>query len=106
MIISEVTRTEDGVETIFVTNISDMEQSLKDRTILDPDTLDYIDLPQDKTLEPSESFKVYNGPIAPEEADGLVWQDEPVLESRGDRLVLLNQAGRVLWNYINARDYP
>jgi hypothetical protein len=106
VIISEVTRTEDGVEIILITNISSIEQSLKDRTILDPQTMEYVDLPQDVVVAPGETFKVYNGVRTPEETDGFVWREEPVLQSKGDQLVLVNQAGRVLWNYVNPRDYP
>jgi len=99
-------RREDGVEVIFVTNISDAEQALKNRTVLDPQTMEYIDLPDDEVLQPEESFKVYNGPVTPGEVEGLVWQDKPTLKLRGESLILVNQAGRVLWNYVNRQDYP
>lgn len=106
LIISNVMRREDGVEVIFVTNISDAEQALKNRTVLDPQTMEYIDLPDDEVLQPEESFKVYNGPVTPGEVEGLVWQDKPTLKLRGESLILVNQAGRVLWNYVNRQDYP
>ncbi len=106
LIISSVKRSEDGTEVIFVTNVGETEQPLKDRSILDPQTMEYIDLPEDVVLAPGESFKVYNGAVTRGKVDGLVWREEPLLQSRGDQLVLVNQAGRVLWNYVNSRDYP
>jgi len=106
IIISDVTRDANGLETIAITNISDAEQSLANMTVLNPATLEYVDLPSDVTLPPGASFKVYNGPGATEASDGLAWLDEPALWLIGDHLVLLNQAGRVLWNYVNSRNYP
>lgn len=106
LIISSVKRSEDGTEIIFVTNVGETERPLKNRSILDPQTMEYIDLPEDVVLAPGESFKVYNGAVTRGKVDGLVWREEPLLQSRGDQLVLVNQAGRVLWNYVNSRDYP
>lgn len=105
IIISDVVRNEDGLEIIKITNISGSEQSLSNITLLRPATLEYLDLP-DITLLPGETFNVYNGASAAEASDGVAWLDEPALRVAGDDLVLLNSAGRVIWTYVNYRDYP
>lgn len=106
LIISSVIRDENGVEIIRITNISNTKQELKHKTLLDPETMNHVDLPPDIALVPGDSFKVYNGKMSIESSNELVWLSEPLLQNKGDHLVLLNEAGRVLWNYVNLQDYP
>lgn len=100
VIISEVTKTEEGAEVIVVKNISNSDQNLGGMGLLNPATMEHIPLP-DLTLAPGDSFKVYNGMLTGKITDGIRWLEEPILRQPGDYIVLLNQAGRAIWYYVN-----
>jgi hypothetical protein len=107
LIISSVSRDDNDVEIITIKNISDEEQSLKRKTLLYPETMANIELPSEVVLGPGESFQVFNGIRSTNSSsNGLVWQDAPLLQEKGDRMALLNEAGRVLWNYVKRENNP
>jgi hypothetical protein len=87
-----------GLETITVTNISDIPQDITGFSLLIPNTSEYIDFPETK-LEPGASLKIYNGPDAKLMTDGIIWRDQVTLKISGDYIILLNRAGRALWYY-------
>ncbi len=100
VIISEVIRKKDNVEIIVLINISQFDQNISGMSLIDPKTMSYMFLPE-IVLPPKGIFKVCNGNC--EVADGMSWLEQPVLREPGDQLILLNRAGRVVWNYVN---YP
>lgn len=98
IIIANVTHQNDSLETIFVSNVTDVPQDIAGYSLLVPGTSEHINFPE-MTLAPGESLKVYNGPQAKDQAGGLVWLDQVVLKIPGDSIILLNRAGRMIWNY-------
>jgi hypothetical protein len=100
LIISEVDKSQKGVEIFVIKNISNSDQNIEGMALLNLETSEYIVLPS-VTLRPGETFKVYNGSVNEEITGGMKWLDEPALRLTGDTVVLLNQAGRALWYYVN-----
>ncbi len=98
IVISAVTRTQDGSEIISLANISDANQSLTGLSLLDPKSLAHVFLP-DIVLAPGDTFEVCNGSCKTVTTD-LHWLDTPVFQEKGDYVSLLNYAGRVIWNYV------
>jgi len=105
LIISEVAHNADNSEIIFIKNITGLEQNITGWAILDPQTLEHTFLPN-VTLPPEGTFKVCNGPCPANVAVEMRWLDQPVLREHGDLLLLLNPAGRVVWNYVYLIDHP
>ena len=99
IIISNVIHDDNGLETILITNMSDEKQDIHGYTVLISSTTEHINI-LNVSLEPGESFKVYNGPGAKDQADGLAWLDHAVLQEWGDDLTLLNGVARVVWTYV------
>lgn len=103
LVISEVTRGKDDLEIIVITNISASDQNLAGMSLLEPESMQYLFLPE-VVLPPGGTIKVCNGNCGTD--DGIEWLKEPALRESGDQLILLNQAGRVIWNYVNFVNYP
>jgi hypothetical protein len=101
IVISKVERS-GGLETIFVTNISNMTQDITGFTLFIKNTTDHINFPT-TILEPGTSLKVYNGPDARSLTDGLFWRDQFALNNPGDTVILLNFASRAIWYYVIPR---
>lgn len=99
VIISNVTHSETGLETIMITNISDQPQDINGFSLFIPLTNEHINI-FSVTLDPGQSYNVYNGNGAQEQTDGKAWLDTPLLKQSGDEIILLNRPGRVIWNYI------
>ncbi len=99
VIISNVDHSETGLETINITNISDQVQDINGYSLFIPSTNEQINI-FNVTLNPGESYFVYNGSGANEQTDGIAWLDIPILQQQGDEVLLLNRPGRVIWTYI------
>jgi hypothetical protein len=87
-----------GLETIYVTNISNVIQDITGFSLIIPETSEHINFPETK-LEPGTSLRVYNGSGASLQTDGVFWRDQIILKLPGDSIILLNHAGRVIWYY-------
>lgn len=98
LVISEVMRRKDDLEIIVIANISAFDQNLAGMSLLEPESMRYLFLPE-VVLPPGDTIRVCNGNCGT--GDGIQWLKEPVLYEPGDQLILLNQAGRVIWNYVN-----
>lgn len=98
IIITNVIHDNDSLETIFVSNVTDVSQDIAGYSLLVPGTSEHINFPEG-TLAPGESLRVYNGSEAKDQSGGLVWLDQVVLKIPGDSIILLNRAGRMIWNY-------
>lgn len=96
VIISQVVH-ENGLETIYVTNVSDKKQDISGFTLLIQETSEHQNI-INTSLEAGASLKVFNGPEAKNQKDGLVWLDHPILVNRGDQVILL-KASRVIWTF-------
>lgn len=99
VIISNVTHSETGLETVIITNLSDQVQDINGFSLLIPSTNEHINI-FDVTLDPGQSYNVYNGAGAQEQTDGIAWLDTPALQQFGDEIIFLNHAGRIIWSYI------
>jgi hypothetical protein len=99
LIISEIVHSADGSEIIIIKNITTSEQNINGWSLLDPQSLENTFLP-DITLPPGGTFKVCNGLCSTDINADMRWLDRPALQNRGDFLMLLNPAGRVIWNYV------
>lgn len=98
VIITKVALSQDGLETIFVTNISKEPQDITAFVLLVPETDERFYFPE-TNLDAGVSVKIYNGAEAQSQSDGLAWLDHVALQITGDSIVLLNKAGRMIWNY-------
>jgi hypothetical protein len=98
IIIANVTHNNDSLETILISNVTDVSQDIAGYSLLIPGSSEHINFPE-MTLAPGESLRVYNGAEAKDQTDGLVWLDQVVLKIPGDSIILLNRAGRMIWNY-------
>jgi len=98
VIITKVTLSQDGLETILVTNISKEPQDITAFVLLVPETDERFYFPE-TNLNAGESVKIYNGAEAQSQTDGLVWMDHVALQVTGDSVVFLNKAGRMIWSY-------
>ena len=91
-------------EKIVVENISDQDQFIGGFAILNPQTMEHFIIPE-KILKSRSSYIICNGKCNDDEVD-VKWLDKPVINEYGDHLVLLNQAGRVIWNYVYITNNP
>ena len=98
VIISKVTHDVDGLETIYITNISNEKQDINGYSLYIMKTDEHINI-LDIKLDRGASYKVYNGPRAMEQKDGLAWLDHAILQQTGDDVILLNHAGRLIWDF-------
>lgn len=103
LVISEVIHKKDDLEIVVITNISASDQNSAGMSLLEPETMQYLFLPE-VVLPPGGTIKVCNGNCGTD--DGIRWLKEPALREPGDQLILLNQSGRVIWNYVNFVNYP
>lgn len=99
VIIAAVYREDRGLETIVIKNVSEVKQDINGFTLINTITSEHVNI-LNVTLEPGETFNVYNGVGAKEQKDGLPWLDHPLLNEPGDDVTLLNHAGRVIWTYV------
>ena len=99
IIVSEV-RHEDGVESIFITNISSETQDISNYMIYSPEMDARKIFPSNLILETGESFVLYNGANLESFPADQVWLDTPVLTEVLDEVWLTNSAARILYYFI------
>jgi len=99
VIVSEV-RHEDGEESIYITNISSVDQDISNYMIYSP-ALDVRKiLPSNLILEPGESFIMFNGANLDSHPADQQWLDTPILIEALDEVWLTNSAARILYYFI------
>jgi hypothetical protein len=91
-------------EVITLKNISNESQNIRNFILIDKQTESLKRFDDDIILETDQTIKVING----DKDSSLVknnqyWQSLFVINQDFDELLLVNQAGRILWSYIN---YP
>jgi hypothetical protein len=99
VIISEVSR-EGETEQVVLLNVSNQSQEISRIALYNPNTGDRKYLPQGKILEPNESYSIYNGLLPAGINEEQKWTDYPMLQYRDDEVLLLNEAGRMIWTYV------
>lgn len=99
VIISNINHDTNGIEAIYITNISKENQDINGYSLIIPSTSEHINI-FNVILEPGDSFVVYNGKGAAEKSDGLAWLEIQAIQQPGDSVFLLNRAGRLIWPYI------
>jgi hypothetical protein len=105
IIISKVMHNDSNLETIVITNVTGEPQNISGYSLLIAETSEHINFPE-IALPPQDSYNVYNGPEAKTQSDGLVWLDHVALKVNGDSILLLNRAGRMIWNYTMLLNNP
>ena len=99
VIVSEV-RHEDNEESIYITNISSINQDISNYMIYSP-ALDVRKiLPGNLILEPGESFILFNGANLGSHPEEQQWLDTPILTEVLDEVWLTNSAARILYYFI------
>lgn len=90
-----------GIETITVTNISPMDQSIGGWWLYNPDTKGRFEYPSELMLKPNSTVQVRNGKDV--QADPplvLHWADQPQWTGDSDDVLLLNPAGALQFWYV------
>lgn len=99
IIVSEV-RHENDVESIYLTNISAIDQDISNFMVYSP-ALDVRKiLPSNLVLKPGESFILYNGANLSNLPADQQWLDTPILTQALDEVWLTNSAARILYYFI------
>ncbi len=99
VIVSEV-RHDEGVESIYITNISAETQDISNYMIYSPEMDARKILPSNLILEPGESFILYNGVNLGNFPADQQWLDTPVLTEVLDEVWLTNSAARIMYYFI------
>lgn len=96
-LIIRVGKTQD-LETIEVTNISSGPIDVSGFILFSENLDDRVIIPGGTILNSKESFAIYNGKD-PRDGKGYFWNEEFAILNVEDQLLLLNQAGRIIYYF-------
>lgn len=99
IIVSEVQH-EEGVEIIYIKNISSTSQDISSYMIYSPKLDVRMILPSNLILQPDETFALYNGENLESYPESQRWLAEPVLTETLDEVWLTNSAARIIYYFI------
>ncbi len=99
IIVSEVQH-EDGVESIYIKNISSVTQDISSYMIYSPKLDVRKILPSNLILEPGDTFVLYNGADLGKFPEDQRWLDAPLLTEALDEVWLTNGAARIIYYFI------
>ena len=99
IIVSEVQH-EEGVETIYIKNISSTSQDISNYMIYSPKLDVRMIFPSNLILQPDETFALYNGENLENYPEAQRWLAEPALTDTLDEVWLTNSAARIIYYFI------
>lgn len=92
----------DNNEIITLKNISEKTIDIGEFILVDPQTNNMKKFNDGSEVKPNETFLIINGDQDSEFAlKNEYWQPVFVINQPLDELILVNQAGRILWSYVN-----
>lgn len=92
----------DKNEVITLKNISEKTIDISEFILVDPQTNNMKKFNEESIINPNETFLIINGDQDSEFAlKNEYWQPVFVINQPLDELILVNQAGRILWSYVN-----
>lgn len=92
----------DNNEIITLKNISEKTIDIGEFILVDPQTNNMKKFNDGSEVKPNETFLIINGDQDSEFAlNNEYWQPVFVINQPLDELILVNQAGRILWSYVN-----
>jgi hypothetical protein len=95
----------DKNEIITLKNISNQTIDMKDFILVDPQINNMKKFKEETLIKAGNSILIINGDENSEYAlKNEYWQPEFVINETLDEIILVNQAGRILWSYINYDD--